>query len=321
MSESMHELFVPMLRARRFDERLLASADSVNGPSPVGIGQEGVAAAIALVRRPGDTLSLNHRNHHHLLANGTDPEQTYREILGRDGGPQRGRAGTIHLVDPSIGVFHTSAMVGCSVGLGVGMGLAHKRRRAGAVAFALFGDGAMTEGVVAESFNLAALWQLPVIFVCESNSEPMEEQATAIVSARELRHIPEAYRIPARSADATEPRLIAEAIEAATRSARDGKGPAFVLAQTVPWPGNAHFIPAHQPPTDLDVAQGTREGWDSSDPLLNELATLLEEGTTMDTVREVDREIVETMDRAARAALGAPEADASAAMEHVLASR
>lgn len=320
MNTTKTGLIEPMLRARRFDETLLANFEHVAGASPVGIGQEGTAAAIASARRPGDTLTVNHRNHHHLLASGTDPEIMYREIFGRDGGLQRGRSGTLHLVDPDHGILHTSAMVGMSVPLGIGMALAHQRGDTGRIAFATLGDGAMSEGVVSESFNLAVLWGLPIVFVCESNATAVGEQATPIVAARRLADLPAAHRVTAFEEDATQPRGLAARIQQAADVTRCGDGPVFVLAQTVPWPGNASFLPEAMAPVSLRAA--TREGvdWERSDPLLNETRALLADGASLDELLALDALITEEMERAVEAAAAAPLPPASVALDDVLGS-
>jgi TPP-dependent pyruvate/acetoin dehydrogenase alpha subunit len=310
-----------MLRARRFDETLLAHREYVDGPSPVGIGQEGTAAAIATSRQPGDTLSLNHRNHHHLLAGGADPEVCYREIFGRDGGPQRGLSGTLHLIDPDHGIQHTSAMVGMSVPLAVGAALAHHRRGGDRIAFATCGDGALSEGVTSESFNLAVLWRLPVVFVCESNAEPVGEQATPILAARRIVDIPAAHRVGVEEADATNPRQIADAIERAAAFARAGGGPRFVLAQTVPWPGNLTFLPQPLPPLDLSLAVRQSSGWELADPIVAEARALIDDGVPMTTLLSLDAQITAGMQAAVREAAAAPAAPGSVALEHVLGVR
>src|SRR5665213_4322206 len=135
-----------MLRARRFDETLIAHAELVTGVFHVSIGLESSAAALALTRTGADLVMLNHRNHGALAAIGSDLEVAFREILGRDGGPQRGRAGSLHLADAANGVPYTSAMVAGGVALGVGMALAKRRLAREGIVYAFFGDGAMGEG-------------------------------------------------------------------------------------------------------------------------------------------------------------------------------
>ncbi|MGH2872009.1 MAG: thiamine pyrophosphate-dependent enzyme, partial [Solirubrobacteraceae bacterium] len=198
------ELLAAMLRARRFEEALLGRADLVRGVFHVGIGQEATAAAIALCREPADAVMLTHRNHHHLAALGSDPQAMFAEIFGRDGGPQRGRAGTLHLADPTCGVPYTSAMVGGGVPIGLGLALARQRRGEAGVSFCVFGDGAMDEGILHECLSLAHRWRLPAVFACERNATPADAAAPAEIAA--------AHRVPAQAVDANRPRVTLSAV-------------------------------------------------------------------------------------------------------------
>jgi len=306
-----------MLRARRFEETLLEHVGLIRGVFHVGIGQEAAAAAIALARRAGDVLMLNHRNHHHLAAIGSDLEVMYREIFGRDGGPQRGRAGSLHLADPSNGVPYTSAMVGGGVPIGLGMALVRRRRGKDGIAFCVFGDGAMGEGVVHECLNLAALWRLPVLFLCESNAPRTGEQAHLFQSAATLGAIAEAHRVPAAAVDAADARAAVAAVGKATEAIRAGDGPRFAELRSVPWPGNSGFLPQNLGRVDLRSALQPAEGWAAADPILGEVRALLAEGVGLQPILELDAALREEADRAARAATSAPLAPAQAAFEHV----
>ena len=141
-------------------------ADQVLGANPMSIGQEGIAMAIAQAREPDDRQFVGHRNHHHFVACGCSISLLYAEILGRDGGPQRGRSGSLHFVDPAHGFLHTSAMVGAAAPLATGAALANKRLERPGIVFACFGDGAIGEGVVSESFVLARMWDLAQCLHC-----------------------------------------------------------------------------------------------------------------------------------------------------------
>lgn len=307
-----------MLRARRFDETLIEHAGLVRGVFHVGMGQEGTAAAIALEREAPDALMLNHRNHHHLLAGGASPEMLFAEIFGRDLGPYRGRNGTLHLADPACGVHYTSAMVGGTVPLGLGMALARKRRGDPGIAFCCFGDGALGEGILHECLNIAKLWELPVVFVCESNSPPGPGRATGAQAAATLTDLATAHQLPATSVDATDPAAVHEALRAAVAAVRGGHGPRFLLAQTVPWPGNASFIPS-LPDGPLDLARAVDQpaGWEAHDPILTETRTRLGDGLALEELIALDGAIREATDDAVRSASAAELAPSEAAFENV----
>lgn len=307
-----------MLRARRFDEALIDHAHLVEGVFHVGMGQEAIAAAIALERDAPDVLMLNHRNHHHLVAGGADPETLFAEIFGRDRGPHRGRNGTLHLADPACGVHYTSAMVGGTVPLGLGMVLARRRRGEPGLAFCCFGDGALGEGILHECLNVAQLWQLPVVFVCESNAAPLPHQANSAQSAATLVDLPAAHGIAAAQVDATDAAAAHGALRAAVRDVRAGQGPRFIVAQTVPWPGNRAFMPALvDGPLDLSRSPEPPTGWEAHDPILGEVRGLLAAGVSLQDVMARDAAIREAMRQAVVAAAAAPPAPAAAAFENV----
>ena len=166
------QLLRTMLRMRRFEEAVfrLSSERQFAGHFHIYIGQEATGAAIIAALDARDRLATTHRNHGHVIARGADPAAALAEILGRAGGLNGGRSGTLHLSDPSLGFISTSAVVGGCISLAVGAGYACKQNGDGAVAAAFFGDGALEEGVSYEAMNIASLCKLPVLFVCENNS-------------------------------------------------------------------------------------------------------------------------------------------------------
>lgn len=302
-----------MLRARRFDETLIANAELVSGVFHVSIGHEGVAAALAGARTASDLIMLNHRNHGALAAIGTDLEVAYREILGRDGGPQRGRAGSLHLADAAHGVPYTSAMVAGGVALAVGMALAKQRLGREGIVFAFFGDGAMGEGALYESLNLAALWQLPLLFVCESNAAADDggERANALQAARTLVALAGVHQIPASAVDGGDPDAVARTIDDAATAVRGGGGPRFIEARLAPWPGNATFLP-RLVTGELDLREaeqpGDAGGWSGADPVLAEARALLRDGVALADLLELDRSVRAAVEQAFANAAAAPYA-------------
>ena len=166
------ELLRTMLRMRRFEEAVfrLSTERHFAGHFHIYIGQEATGAAIIAALDARDRLATTHRNHGHVIARGADPAAALAEILGRAGGLNGGRSGTLHLSDPSLGFISTSAVVGGCISLAVGAGYACKQNGDGSVAAAFFGDGALEEGVSYEAMNIASLFKLPVLFVCENNS-------------------------------------------------------------------------------------------------------------------------------------------------------
>ena len=316
------ERFRAMLRARRFDERLIAGAELITGVYHVSIGMEATAAALASTRTGDDLITLGHRNHGALAAIGSDLETMYREILGRDGGPQRGRAGTLHLADAARGVPHTSAMVAGGPALAVGMALAIARCGRPGIVFALFGDGAMGEGAMHEALNLAALWRLPVLFVCESNAAALDGRANAFAAARELRDLAAVHQVPAAALDGGDVEALAPAFAEAAAAVRSHSGPRFLEARTPPWPGNASFLP-RLATGRLDLREATAsgaDGWAALDPVAREARALLGAGTALERLLELDRAETAACAAAFARAAAAPLAPAAAALEGVWSS-
>lgn len=314
---SPRAMLEPMLRARRFDEALLDHAVLVEGVYHVSIGLEATAAALAVTRREGDQAMLNHRNHGVLAALGSDPETMFGEIFGRDGGAQRGRAGTLHLADPTVGVPYTSAMVGGGAALAVGIGFARRLSGSEAITFAFFGDGAMGEGALHESLNLAALWSVPVVFVCENNSERDGQRANALQAAHELTDLAAVHQIPAEVVDAHDPVELAERFAAAAGAVRAGGGPHFLEARSAPWPGNGFMPDPAAPRFDLVAAAAGGEGWAAVDPLGQLVRRLLGEGTGLAEIASLDDAVRAEMQRAATRAAARPVAPPPAATENV----
>jgi TPP-dependent pyruvate/acetoin dehydrogenase alpha subunit len=310
VSDPWDRLLAPLLRARRFDEALVDEATLVTGVFHVSIGMEATSAALACVRSPDDVIMLGHRNHGHLAALGSDLELLYRELLGRDGGPQRGRAGSLHLADPGRGVPYTSAMLGGGAALGAGLGLAKRRRGAPGIVVVCFGDGAMGEGIIYETLNLTAAWRLPVLFVCENNSPAGGEGALARLAA--------AHGVESAVVDGRRPRdTLAVMAQAANHVRRDG-GPRFLEVGSEPWPGNSTFLPHPTPWLDLASADDPpHDAFAAGDPVRAETRALLHGGTPLRELQVLDAQVTARARGALASAARAPLAPASAARDSV----
>lgn len=320
MSETWKRRLVPLLRARHFDEVLLERADLLVDHYHVSIGQEGTAVAVALHRATSDPFLPNYRNHAHLVAGGSDVTVLYAEIFERDLGPQRGRSGSFHLSDPELGFPHTSALVGGAVPLACGVAWARRRQGRPGVVFTNFGEGTLGEGVVHECLNMAKLWDLPVIFLCESNQEPEGGRANVSQSAADLLDIPRAHQVPATYVDATRPATCEAALAEVIEGVRRRGGPHFVQAQSSPWPGNGTFFPANTEGS-LDLTRATapvEDGtWAAGDPILAEVRHLLAEGVGLDAMVRVSDAVRAEMSAALAVALDAPLAPTDAAHEDI----
>jgi 2-oxoisovalerate dehydrogenase E1 component len=300
-----------MLGARRFDEAVLGAAADIDGHHHVSHGLEASAAAVALVRRDGDLIATNYRNHAHLVCAGQDPSVMLAEILGRHVPPQLGRSGSMHLAAPGVGILYTSAMVAGGIPQAVGYALALKRTGSGGIAFCLFGDGAVQEGVAHESFNLASLWELPVVFLCENNGTMDGDRANAYQAGPSMSALAEAHAIESSVASGRDPRETVAAVREAAEQVRARSRPRFLDIQSGTWAGNATFYATDVTgPTDLrSAAAPTGSDWyDRDDPVLAEARSLLADGVPMDALLEVDAEVTRRIEQATAAARELPEA-------------
>lgn len=224
--ERLTSLYRTMLLIRSVESTLarIFADGEVPGFIHLSIGQEAVAAGVASAMRAGDTLATTHRGHGHVLARGLDLDGFFQEILGRAGGVCQGRGGSMHVADMHLGIIGANGIVGAGIPIALGSALALKTRATGGLAVAIFGDGAMAEGVLLESMNLAALLKLPLLLVCENNGwsefSPTERQFVA-----SLAQLAAAFGIPCQSVDGNDAIVVADAADASMSALRAGSGP------------------------------------------------------------------------------------------------
>src|SRR5688572_19827060 len=223
-----------MTAIREFESRLPGySKDGlIRGSTHPSVGMEAIAVGVSRALRSSDSIASNHRGHAHCLAKGADPGRTLAEILGRRDGYCGGKGGSMHIGVRELGILGTNGIVGAGIGLATGAALAAQQQESGDVAVAYFGDGASNQGVLAESFNLAAIWKLPVIFVCENNHFAQSATLEEMVAQPEIRRRGEAYGVPSFDVDGMDVEAVANAAAEAVARARAGAGPTFLVADT-----------------------------------------------------------------------------------------
>jgi pyruvate dehydrogenase E1 component alpha subunit len=210
-------------------------------------------------------------------------------------------------------------MVAGGVPLAVGLAFAKARRGEDGIVFSVFGDGALGEGAVQESFNIASLWRAPVLFVCENNARPESGRANAFQASPGLANLAEVNGIVAASADARQPAEVEAALAMLARRVRDGDGPAFLDARSEPWPGNQAFMVRRgTEPLDLtNAARDAESDWERGDPILNEARRLLRAGVELGTLLALDGAVRGEVERAFEAAARAPLSPTSVALTDV----
>ncbi len=324
-----------MLLIRRFEERLilLTKAGHGFGHFHLYIGQETTGVPAIDLLAAGDFIATTHRNHGHLLSRGADPGRLLAEIMGKATGYCKGKSGTLHATVRDLGFLSTSAIVGGVLPLATGAAFAAQQRGTGQASLCCFGDGALEEGAFFEALNLAALWRLPVIFLCENNSlealgQAAGEYPTSIISAADLSEIPRPFRVPSVAVDGTDVAAVHGAMAEAVGRARAGGGPSFIEARTVRWPGSRPLWPdLLTGETDLTFAwdgaripEPYREWHRRQDGLLRFVRELLAAGATdAYEALALDAEARATVERAVQFALESPEPAPAAALEDVFA--
>ena len=328
------ELLERMLLARRFEEQLIELAQERDiGHFHVYIGQESTGIPALSLLEQGDLSFTNHRNHGHLIARGAEPGPMYAEILGRVTGYCRGKGGTLHLASAEHGFPTTSSATGGCIPPAVGAGLGFQRLGSDRVSVCLMGDGALEEGAWHESANIAAMEQLPVIFLCENNSlEALGQRAgeypSSTMAASDLTELASVFGIESVAVNGLDTRAICQTMAEAINRARAGAGPTFIEARTVRWPGNRPIWP--------ELATGKTElsmAWDATlirdeyaiwyreqDGLLGFARELVASGyLTTETALSLDRQVGERIREGLAFALDSPYPEPEEALEHVFA--
>ncbi len=290
--ETRLSIFGRMLLVRHFEEAVIRLYKEGRFASHyhIYIGQEATGSAVLEALNADDLICTTHRNHGHVIGRGSDPGRAMAEILGRATGFNGGRGGTLHLSDPGNGFLSTSAIVGGCAGLATGAAFGIKSKRERRVAVGFFGDGSLEEGLVIESFNIAALWKLPVLYICENNSAgAMGPQQggypTAITAVESFTRLPAAYGIHSLKVDGTDVEAMYSAAVEGVRRCRAGEGPVFIEAFTVRWPGSSPLWPELATVADLTLAwepdriDGPHADWiRQCDPLLRAARELIAQG-------------------------------------------
>lgn len=308
-----------MLLIRRFEEKAgqLYGMGLIGGFCHLYIGQEAVVTGIEMAREEGDQIITAYRDHGHMLACGMDPKGVMAELTGRRHGYSKGKGGSMHMFSVAKNFYGGHGIVGAPAPLGTGIAFANKYRGNDRVCLTFFGEGAANQGQVYESFNMASLWKLPVLYVIENNQYAMGtpvERASAL--AEELYHRGSVFGIPGMKVDGMDVRAVKAAAEAALAKVRQGGGPMILEMRTYRYRGHSMSDPAkyrtreevqemraHRDPIDLIAKRLVAEG------------AISEEG-----LKEIDKEIRATVNEAAEFAANDPEPDVSELTTDVVAS-
>jgi TPP-dependent pyruvate/acetoin dehydrogenase alpha subunit len=241
-SERLKDFLREMLLIRRFEEKVEERfrAGELPGFLHVAIGQEAVAVGVCKALEDGDVIASTHRAHGHTIAKGTHPNEVMAELYGKVEGCSHGYGGSMHLYDVEHGNLGANAVVGGGLPAIVGAALAFKMRKEPRVAVAFFGDGATNIGTFHEALNLAQLWKVPAVFVCENNHYAESTPSKQQLPIEDLTKRPEAYGMTAIKVDGQDVEAVYKTMQKALKQARDGEGPVFLLAETYRLTG--HYV-------------------------------------------------------------------------------
>lgn len=234
------KIYDTMLKIRKFEERALSlfERNELRGSVHLYIGQEAIAATVCSQLRDEDYITSTHRGHGHCIAKGGELNRTLAELMGRETGYGKGRGGSMHIADTSKGNLGANAIVGAGIPIAGGAALAAKLRGSDQVAVTFFGDGASNEGITHESLNLAAVWKLPIVFICENNQFGLTTAVSKSTSVKDISVRAAGYDMPGYTVDGNDVFAVDEAFAKALKHAKAGKGPSLIECKTYRWKGH-----------------------------------------------------------------------------------
>jgi 2-oxoisovalerate dehydrogenase E1 component len=312
-AEEAVELYRQMLIIRRTEEQLARahSQGLVHGACHTYVGEEAIAVGVCAHLDRDDAVFSTHRGHGHALAKGVPPREVIAELLGRVTGVSHGRGGSMHVFSPEVGMLGTSGIVGPSILMAAGVGYAFRLAKSERVSVAFFGDGASNNGAFHEGLNMASIWKLPVLFVCENNQYATEIPFVSVAGNPDVSARGAAYGMPTVGVDGNDVLAVHAAAGEAVRRARAGEGPTLLACTTYRTRPHSEGM--------RDGGYRTREEveeWRQRDPLKRLREHLVDHAATLDAI---DREIDQMATDALEWAKASPYPDAATVMEHVYA--
>ncbi len=315
-NDQLLEMYATMCKIRRFERMAdqLYAAGKVHGTMHLSAGQEAVAVGTARAMRPSDFLLNHHRGHGHFIAKGADINRMMAEFLGKETGYCRGRGGSMHIADIEANNLGANGIVGGGISLAVGVGLAVQMQQKSDIVLCIFGDGAANEGIFHESLNMAALWNLPVLFLCENNQYGMSMEVSRATAKLPIADRAEVYGIPGYYIDGNDLLLVYETIRKAAEHARRGDGPVLIEAVTYRYFGHS------KSDRNLYRTKEEIEAWQARDPIARFRQSLVDSAILdEEQADEVDQEAGRLVKQAVDFAEASPEPDVATLTEYVYA--
>ncbi len=310
------EIYHKMLEIRLFEEKVfeLYGQNLVPGTIHLYAGEEAVAVGVCANLRRDDYVVSTHRGHGHCIAKGARLDKTMAEILGKKTGYCKGKGGSMHIADFGVGMLGATAVVGAGIPIATGAGLSIKLRGTDQTVACFFGDGASNQGTFHEGINMAAVWKLPVLFVCENNLYAMGTRQTRVMQIRDVADRAASYGIPGVSVDGNDVVVVYDAAQRAVERARRGEGPTLLECKTYRQKGHSRWDPATYRPKE-EVAE-----WLERDPVRRFRKKLLEDRYLSEAeMAKMEKETADAVDAAVQFAVDSPNPAAEEALEDVYA--
>lgn len=302
--DKLLEILRRMFLTRYFEENAeaLYIRGLVHGTMHLSIGMEASPVGSIAAIEEDDLIIHHHRGHGHTIAKGADITMMMAEFLGKEPGLCRGRGGSMHIADIPAGNLGATGIVGSGMATGVGIALALKMKQSQRVLLCFFGDGAANEGEFHESLNLAAVWKLPIVFICDNNQYGMSMAAEKAMSVKYVAQRAAAYNIPGVTVDGNDVLAVYDAVSAAVQRARAGEGPSLVENLTYRWRGHS------KSDRNLYRTQEEIAEWQQRDPITRFANALIEAGlASSDDVEQISQQAQDTIEEATARALEMPE--------------
>ncbi len=313
--EQMLQFYKDMLLIRRFEEKAgqLYGMGLIGGFCHLYIGQEAVVTGVQSVLQPKDSVITAYRDHGHMLACGMDPKGVMAELTGRSGGYSKGKGGSMHMFSREKNFYGGHGIVGATAPLGIGLAFAHKYRGDGGITTAYYGDGAANQGQIYESYNMASLWKLPIIFIIENNKYGMGTSQKRHAAGDFLKRA-EGFDIPGEKTDGMDVLAVRSAALKVVEHVRGGEGPMVLEVSTYRYRGHSMSDPGKY--RSKEEVEDMRE---HHDPIEHIRKTILDGGKmTEDAFKPIDKEIKAIVNEAAEFAQTSPEPDPSELWTDVL---
>ena len=292
----------------------LFAQGKIHGTMHLSIGQEGVAAGAGAALKPDDYLLNTHRGHGHVIAKGADMNKMMAEFIGKETGYCRGRGGSMHIADVTRNNLGANGIVGGGIGLAMGVGLALKMRKTKQIVMGIFGDGASNQGIFHEALNMASIYKLPVVYLCENNQYAMSMSIKRSIAIPDISERASAYGMPGITVDGNDVLAVYEAVQAAADRARAGDGPTLVEAKTYRWKGHS------KNDQGLYRTKEEVEDWKTMDPIKRFRQKLVAENViTEQEADQIEQAAAKMIEDAYAFAEASPEPSIESIMEGVYA--